>query len=240
MREIMSGNASLCLQLDFHDYWIAGSGNTSSPWLDEDVDKNSDGLPYYSGKALKGILRDAVRCAQAWGWLQQGIRSPVVQLATGATLADWPAALFGSAALEHAGLTPDQSLPGTLQIGDALLPLAVQQFLLGRSDLRAGLQRAIFATALSDTGTALNQSLRGMEVSVPLTLQAAIRANALAPPDWQQVLQRALPLVRALGKRRNRGFGRVSVSVAADVVADVVVDAVADAVMDVAVTKGGV
>ena len=208
MKPVPPEAGALTLELDFHDYWIAGSGSAQAPWLDEEVEKNSQNLPYFPGKALKGVLRDAVRCAQAWGWLPA---PPICQLADGLSLADWPTALFGSNANEHPGLTPDQSLPASVWIADAVLPEAVQQALLARPDLSALLQRAIFFTAVTEQGVARDQSLRGMEVTIPITLQATVCATALAPPDWQQVLQRALPLVRALGKRRTRGFGRVTV-----------------------------
>jgi hypothetical protein len=61
------------------------------------------------------------------------------------------------------------------------------------------------------SGTAAETSLRGQEVIVPLTLMAEIfdLPGVEAPPDWPDLLEVALPLLRGLGETRNRGFGRV-------------------------------
>lgn len=196
-------NQTKFLKLDFHEYWIAGTGCASSPWLDEDTDK-ADGLPFVSGRTLKGLLRDAVRCAEAWGWLD-GLTKPD---------ASWPIALFGSSTLETPGLTPDDSVEGTLKIGNADLPSEVRQYLLATPSLREGLHRAIFATAITVEGAASKGSLRGMEVNVPLSLEACIMPTERTPENWAEVLSRSLPLIRELGKRRTRGFGRATLTLA--------------------------
>lgn len=199
------------LELDFHDYWLAGSGSASTPWLDEHVEKSSDDLPFFAGRALKGVLRDAVRCAQEWGWLPaypQGM-SPHQQ----AVWPGWTVALFGSSQTEQGGLSPNQSRSASLLIGNANLPEEVQAFLRQRPEHKEQLQRALFATSIDDeTGVALAGSLRGMEVSVPMLLLAPIEALPHAPLGWQEVVQQVLPLLRGIGKRRSRGLGRVTVS----------------------------
>ena len=81
--------------------------------------------------------------------------------------------------------------------------------------LRPALFRHIHATAISEeTGSALPGSLRGVEVVVPLRLEAQIDAmlDQRLPPNWFEALRAALPLVRAVGAHRNRGLGRASLS----------------------------
>ena len=178
----------------FHDYWLAGSGSASTPWLDEHVEKSSDDLPFFAGRALKGVLRDAVRCAQEWGWLPaypQGM-SPQQQ----AVWPGWTVALFGSSQTEQGGLSPNQSRSASLLIGNANLPEEVQAFLRQRPEHKEQLQRALFATSIDDeTGVALAGSLRGMEVSVPMLLLAPIEALPHAPLGWQEVVQQVLLMV---------------------------------------------
>ena len=65
-----------------------------------------------------------------------------------------------------------------------------------------------------ESGSALNKSLRSMEVIVPLVLQAEVSVLPGCSPktDWPQLLQKALPLMRGLGSQRNRGLGQVTVT----------------------------
>ena len=64
-----------------------------------------------------------------------------------------------------------------------------------------------------DSGTALDRSLRGIELVVPLTLRSRIDLVADArhrdlEETWHTLLAAALPLVRAVGASRSRGLGR--------------------------------
>jgi len=81
-----------------------------------------------------------------------------------------------------------------------------------------GLKRVLrfFKTAPISQGT--DQSLRGMEVTIPLRLTAnlyTLQPKPLQPnqsmDDWQDTLAKCLPLIRAVGTSRSRGLGRVSV-----------------------------
>lgn len=199
----------LCLQLEFLDYWLVGSGSSEQTWLDEESEKDHLGLPYVPGRSLKGVLREALLLGQSWGWVPPPKDADADNC--------WAALLFGSGSHARAGLSPDQSQPGLLQVGDACLSPAQQAALRQHTGLRRQLQRALSSTALdAETGAAREGSLRSVEVNIPITLYAQLhclhgmQSRALGT-DWQSVICQVLPLVRSLGKRRSRGFGRVQV-----------------------------
>ena len=189
------------LIVDIQGYWHAGGGRGAGAVLDAVVHRDSRGLPVLPGRHLKGLLRDALERAEAWGW--DGFQG----------LAD---ALFGqNSETTQSGAPP---LPGSLRIGDAGLPHDLAAW-LGASEkgreLRQGLFQAIYATAVDPvSGTALDHSLRGMEVVVPLKLEAIVSGvpGQQPPAGWQERIREVLPLVNAVGAYRTRGLGRACLS----------------------------
>jgi hypothetical protein len=72
------------------------------------------------------------------------------------------------------------------------------------------------STAIDEkTGTALDKSLRGIEVTIPLILEAPLSIQGESDWPWQEYLNMALPLLRHVGSKRNRGMGRVIVTLGA-------------------------
>lgn len=175
---------SAWLQVDVRAYWIPGTGQAAGSHLDEVADRE-DGLPYLSGRHLKGLLRNALWRGEQWGHVRPGAT----------------ASLLGQ---EHG----DSAL---LRVDNARLPQTVRAFSLDNPSTMSVLFREVSATAVDDLGTAKRGSRRDFEVVVPLQMQAMI--SPLRNPgewhDWFDILQRCLPLTRAVGKRRSRGFGRV-------------------------------
>jgi len=181
------------LQVDIRAYWHAGGGRGAGAVLDAVVYRDADGLPVLPGRHLKGLLRDAVARAASWDW--DGY----------AGLAE---RLFGRPAE-----TRRASEPGCLRLSDARLPDGVVAWLRSNEGKahRAALFRALDATAIdADTGTADGHSLRGIEVTVPLTLYARIEPvpGREAPEDWPARIAEVLPLIDAVGGWRTRGLGR--------------------------------
>jgi CRISPR/Cas system CSM-associated protein Csm3 (group 7 of RAMP superfamily) len=197
----------LLLQVDIRSYWHPGTGKGSTFSLDSVVNTGRNGLPRVPGRTLKGLVRDACERAEAWGWLAD-FSKPFTDT------------LFG----ERSG-TPEAPLDrvpeaGALRFGDAALPEAVAQYLTNdedRAKLIPELYREIHMSAIDrETGTARDRSLRGMEVVVPMQLQAPVdlvpgREGELEP-GWQEGLGRVLPLVEAVGAHRSRGLGRAVLS----------------------------
>jgi len=153
-----------------------------------------DGLPRLPGRTLKGLLRDAVYRAEQWGW---------PNIPSGST-----EALFGPL-----GRDGQPTQPGLLRVSDATLPEKIVAYLAtdDGKPLVSGLYREHFSTAINvRTGVAAGRSLRGMQVVIPLVLEALVTEipGVAAVPDWQTRLATVFPLVAAVGAQRARGFGR--------------------------------
>ncbi|HAI68109.1 MAG TPA: hypothetical protein DCM38_01585 [Gammaproteobacteria bacterium] len=204
------------IQFNIHSYWRAGTGRGGGALLDELVHRDNYGLPCLPGRTVKGLLRDAVFRAEQWGHIPSG------------TTFCW----FGSNALEP-GETEIrlETKAGALGFSDAVLDQELKTYLMSLLTSSLGAKKAkgkelcqgffhhIYATAIEhQTGSAKDQSLRGMEVTIPLRLTAnlyTLQTKPLQPnqsmDDWQGTLAKCLPLIRAVGTSRSRGLGRVSV-----------------------------
>lgn len=190
---------SLCF--DIRSYWHPGTGRGSGSALDAVTHRGSDQLPALPGRSIKGLLRDCITRAATLGWYHGD---------------DPTSTLFGWRPND-----PDQARPasapqrGCLRFSDATLPPAERDYLSDHPGLLAGLYRSHYSTAIDPaSGTAMEASLRGIEVIVPLRLycDVSLIPGTEAAPQWQQQLTTALPLLRAIGSHRNRGLGRVHVS----------------------------
>lgn len=227
------------LKLRFSGYWHAGSGRGSGHHLDAVCERDARDLPYFPGRQLKGVLRHAVRRAEAWKWLEN------------LPLPDGPAKsheelLFGS---QSQAESRDATLPGLVSIGNAQLPEPEREWLAYEGNalleeakrnnsqplldqiaektlLRQQLFDELFSTAIDENGTARRYSLRGLEVCLPVMLEAMIEMAPsasdqslrrqqqawLAGTDPWAALRLALPLVDSLGAHRTRGLGDVELT----------------------------
>ena len=182
------------LKIEIRSDWHPGTGRGSGFHLDAVTYEGPDGLPRLPGRTLKGLLRDALYRAEAWGW---------PDVPAGSTKA-----LFGARTDQDRETTA-----GLLRVADATLPTEVAAYLTTEEGkaLIPGLYRDRFSTAIDPkTGVAAGRSLRGMRVVVPLTLFAPVaEIPGVAPvPDWRKRLGAALPLIDAVGAKRTRGLGR--------------------------------
>ena len=210
---------SSVLTIDIRSFWHAGTGRGSGSHLDALVERDINGLPFVSGKMLKGLLRDAVNRAATWQVLSVQKDKPdaldagqIVEI------------LFGSPGFGADNAPRDATLAGLLKISNAQMPEVLRDWLGGGTPehlhLRNKLFRSIYSTAInSDSGVAKKGSLRGQEVTVPMQLEARIsllpmpagehsEAHILVAEYWHSIVQQALPLVRAVGSNRTRGLGR--------------------------------
>lgn len=191
------------LHFDIHSFWHPGTGRGAGSALDSLVHRDSNGLPVLPGRTVKGLLRDAVYKAARLNWYEGD---------------DPTNSLFGQRPDAQKKEQPqNDNKPGTLRVSDACLPEDLTGYLLSENgrDLVPGLYRSLFATAIDhESSTAKDKSLRGYEVIIPLGLIARVDEvlDGHAPTDWQDKLCMALPLLRGLGSHRNRGLGRVLVT----------------------------
>lgn len=195
------------LQFQIHSYWHAGSGRDGGGLLDVLVQKNAAGLPFLPGRTVKGLLRDAVYRTEQWGHVPPNTTH----------------CLFGSETQDGNTIRVTTE-PSALAVSDAVLPTDISAW-LSHPETNPQLRQVFFqqltATTINlATGCAKNQSLRSIEITIPLALTA--RLEVLNPARLEQIdwgeqhwidcLKPCLKLIRAVGALRSRGLGRVTVT----------------------------
>jgi len=201
--------SSLTLKLDFLSYWHAGTGRGSGHHLDALVIVDQHKLPHLPGKTLHGLLRDAVYRLEHWGSCPDLISKGTTE------------ALFGSNGFVGEGSKAERredTQPGCIYVSGAFLESDVADWLAcdEGAKYRALLFREHFSTAINKFGVAKPKSLRGMQVTVPLQLEAEV--SELVPENmpirnWKEIIAAAVPMLRCAGANRSRGFGRCRISV---------------------------
>lgn len=212
----MSTTVTATLILNLTGYWHAGGGRGTGFHLDACCDRDHEQLPWLAGRQLRGLLRHAVRKAEAWGWYKD------LTLPTGPA-PSFEQLLFGA---ESQAASRHQSFPGLLCVDSARLPAAERAALVGDAGLRALMFDELFSTAINDKGSAETYSLRGTEVAIPMVLEAQLslqltaqhealrqqQQQAIAQGLPLQVVEKALPLLDCIGAKRTRGLGEVIVT----------------------------
>jgi hypothetical protein len=194
----MSDAKTRTLEVTLHSHWHVGSGHGDGPGADALVVRTSHGLPLLPGKTLKGLLRDACRLTENLGHLPKGT---TLRLFGGAE------AGIGKA---EPGTERFATTPGSLLVGSAEMGLSQSQRQGWRdwAEQCPGEVSTLFdtfhSTALDETGVVLDHSLRSIEYAVPVNLSAELEG----PEKDLTLLPVFLPLIRELGLRRRRGFGR--------------------------------
>lgn len=201
----------LILSLNISSYWHPGSGRGSGSHLDALVETDASGLPFVSGRMLKGLLRDAVNRLELWQQLDGFV---------GYSHATWVETLFGSAGFkmdEQKNTVPrNQTSAGSVRVSDAKLPTDLHQWLAHPAQKlqQKQLFNEVYSTAINAQGVAKNKSLRGMQVVIPLTLETQLEwLGENDNTEWQAIIAEALPLIRAVGSQRSRGYGRVQICI---------------------------
>lgn len=195
---------------DLHAYWHAGTGRGLGSMADAIVARSPGGLPYLPGRSVKGLLRRACVLAEHCGKLEPGRTETLFGTALAAATREGDAAIDN--AFEEARFTTQ---PGALRFESGTLGAPWEAW--GHAAPAADPHRdALFVrlanTAVREDGIVQQHTLRTIEVAVPLKLRARVECNA-HDDGWVADLRLAAPLVRHLGAHRNRGLGRVSVSI---------------------------
>lgn len=187
------------LKLDIQSYWHAGSGMSGGAYADQLAIKDVNGLPYYPGRSLKGVLKDAFITAQHAEWFN--------------TTTDVVGLLFGSEG-------PDGQ--GVIQISNAELATTESQYFRQHPDAIKHLFEVKQSTSIErETGTAKHESLRSIELCIPMSLYADIQfdysqlsaelVNQLQT-DTQNWIQKVCPLIWNIGSQKQKGLGEVVVT----------------------------
>lgn len=186
---------SAFLKIDIVSFWHPGTGRSTGNHLDAQTHSDADGLPCLPGKHIKGLLRDAMERAEAYGWYdREHVTSTLL------------------------GRRPDKrhpSAPGQIRVGNASPADNVRQYLIRHPQARRHLYREHYSTSINPlTGVAETGTLRGIETIVPMTLYAPLvpLGESLHDTGFNALIELALPLINAVGGYRNRGFGEADVT----------------------------
>lgn len=182
--------AKVKLTFNIVSYWHAGSGTGEGANLDSVVIKTPAGLPYIPGKTVKGLIRDAVRIAETFN-----------KIDTGKTVE-----LFGSNDSSKSRFDTDE---GKLSFTSAMLNQEMEEWAQDPANYEKKdlLFYQLGSTKIDDRGLAVDQSLRRLEVAVPLVLSAYVEADDNGG-NWVDIIKKAAPLVCYIGSHRRRGLGR--------------------------------
>lgn len=201
---------TVTIEIDILSYWHIGTGRGRGREADALTLKDGDGLPYLPGRALKGLYREAVQTAEDFGQVTAGTATQLFGLDR-----NHEAEQSSGGQQTPPGINDDASAPaapGVLCFSNATLPPEVHQWFRAQGhEGKRQLYRLIPATALDDGGLARDHSLRLVEVCLPLRLTATV--CSAADDNWQATLQKTAGLVRALGVRRRRGYGRCRLTI---------------------------
>lgn len=172
-------------------YWHVGSGKGGGVEVDSRIDRDSDDFPYVPGKMIKGVFRDACERLRDWGHKKY----------------DFTGSVFGNATKsESGGLARFITSPGFVSVSDARLPEQVREKLKSES-LNPALTRFLHSTKINEeTGCAEDKSLRTIEVSVPMDLEAELE---FPEEHFEELKVAVTSLVHNIGAHRSRGFGEV-------------------------------
>ncbi len=153
---------TLKYEIKFFDYWHLGSGLSAGARLDSTVTKDDQGIPYMSGKTIKGLVREMADEFGEIEFLHQ--------------------CYFRNAVL-------DKGTHGEIVT----------------NKLQDNLYDVIASTQIKD-GIAVDDSLREIEVVIPISLHGEI-LDIPSQEDFD-TLTKSLKSIKRMGLNRNRGLGR--------------------------------
>lgn len=185
--------ADITYKIELKSFWHAGTGVSGGTYADTIVMKDTDNLPFIPGKTLKGLLRDAAN--QMHSFNSDLISSNFIN------------DVFGELPGENGSKTPNEAKS---YFTDAYLSTFLANQLVENHQLSKSLYKVVSSTKIDSRGIAEDNSLRQIEVTIPLTLYAEILD---VPEEYMTQLEHCFKWVKRLGVNRNRGLGRCVISI---------------------------
>ena len=161
-------------KITFLDYWHTSSGLSAGAKLDSSVVKDSDELPYLSGKTIKGLTREMVN-------------------------------LFEDSSFEEMCFGKEGIDMGNCYFTNAILDEQEKKEIVSNR-LRNNLYATLASTQIDSNGIAVDDSLREIEVVIPMILEGEI-LDIPSQEDCDK-LKKSLTMIKRMGLNRNRGLGR--------------------------------
>ena len=206
----------LLISVKMHEPWHCGSGRGAGPSCDALVLRDQYGLPMIAGRTLKGLLKDGLRLA-----VQCRGENRELQASMDRIFGKAPSDSKVKNSQEEEGTTRFLTEPGQLFLKNALVGKTsdVREAWVSwaKSQPTDVYKRWFFmnisSTALDKTtGLAVSKSLRTIEYAIPVELWSQASFESDNKEDLEN-LKLAAKFVRELGLRRNRGFGRCTLSI---------------------------
>jgi len=172
-------------KIKFLDYWHLSSGLSAGAKLDSTVVKDRDGLPYLSGKTFKGLAREMAELLENEIFIKKCFGDEGIEM--------------GSCYFSNATLNAEI----TKEIKDN----ALQERLY---DVIASTKIGQKEQKGETKGIAVDNSLREIEVVVPVTVEGYIDD---LPSKYKEQMIQALKMIKRMGLNRNRGLGRCEITV---------------------------
>jgi CRISPR/Cas system CSM-associated protein Csm3 (group 7 of RAMP superfamily) len=175
-------------KIEFLSDWHIGSGLDAGADADNIVLKDENNLPYIPGKTLKGLLKDALNEMANVGKVEKEQIDEI----------------FGSVTENN------YTIAGKVFFKDAILSENEQKEII-ENNLSDLLYRNIASTKINKKGVAEKNSLRTIQVTIPVVLYSSIILKENIP-GTEELFEKAFKWLRYIGVNRNRGLGRCSVS----------------------------
>jgi CRISPR/Cas system CSM-associated protein Csm3 (group 7 of RAMP superfamily) len=177
-------------KITFFSEWHTGSGLTSGSDLDALVIKDQNNLPFIPGKTLKGLIKNAAENIQK---IKDSTNNDFIRL------------IFGlESPTEN---IPDGTMEGQCHFTNAEISKSLQKKIVS-DQLSDYLYRGLSSTAIDyGSGVAVKHSLRRIETTIPLTLEARILNFE---DKYKAELTECFQWIKRLGQNRHRGLGRCS------------------------------
>ena len=179
--------------LTFLDYWHLGSGLSAGAKLDSSVVKDDDGLPYAPAKTIKGLTREMV--------LELDLDCNFIDRCFGFTSDKEDKCYQKEPILKDEN---GKQIYTKCYFANATIKESEKKEILSHK-LQGNLYDTIASTQIAN-GIAVDDSLREIEVVIPLTLYGEI-LDIETQEDYKQ-LSKALKMIKRMGLNRNRGLGR--------------------------------
>jgi len=154
---------NLKYKLKFYDYWHLSSGLSNGAKLDSSVVKDEYGIPFASGKTIKGLVREMLE-----------------------------------------NLKVDIEFLHKCYFSNATIKDTTKQQIV-ENNLQDNLFDVIASTKIGENGIADDDTLREIEVVVPISLYGDILD--ISEQNIEK-LQKAIKMIKRMGLNRNRGLGR--------------------------------
>lgn len=189
------------LHVKFLSDWQISSGIGDGHWADSMLVRDSDGLPYIPGRALKGALREGAHRLSL-------CRTDLAKVET---------ALWGTKAAPGS-----PTIPGLLQVSPGILAGGIREALLAVPDRDAFVRDLTcrrVQTALDDDRQVVNRTLRKLECGIAgleFTAELVITVDKKAESWIHAYLRAVCAAVKSMGGNRSRGLGLCRVTLGND------------------------